>query len=121
MIRSSALSNGLGSHDPIARASFCKCTCKKNSTIIPLDDEAHHPASAKTDADSGDGNERADALVEQDRRTCNDCNRQFCLDYDLPILEDCKTENKGNQEDIFAECFRESSGLNPSVLISNSR
>jgi hypothetical protein len=32
--------------------------------------------------------------------TCNDCNRQFCLDYDLPI---CKGKDK---EDIFTLCFR---------------
>ena len=91
-------------HMTAARASFCKCSCKKNSTIIPLDDEVSHPA--KSEPDGGSGDDKPDS---QGRRTCNDCNRQFCLDYDLPILEDCKTENKGNEEDIFAECFRESS------------
>lgn len=32
---------------------------------------------------------------------CNDCNRQFCLDYNLPI---CKG---AGMEDVFTTCFRE--------------
>ena len=49
-------------------------------------------------------------------RTCNDCNRQFCLWHDLPILEDCRRENKGNEEDIFAECFQRDSAKDQAVV-----
>jgi len=51
---------------------FCKCTCFTNSTIIPL------PATSN----------------------CNDCNRQFCIDYNLPI---CKT---AKEADVVTTCFR---------------
>ncbi|KAI5848042.1 hypothetical protein BZA05DRAFT_404241 [Tricharina praecox] len=54
---------------------FCKCTCFTNSTIIPL------PAT---------GN-------------CNDCNRQFCIDYNLPI---CKT---AKEADVVTTCFQRDS------------
>lgn len=33
--------------------------------------------------------------------SCNDCNRKFCLDYELPICKDAK------EEDVFTTCFRE--------------
>lgn len=31
---------------------------------------------------------------------CNDCNRQFCLDYNLPICRGAGVE------DVFTTCFR---------------
>lgn len=36
---------------------------------------------------------------------CNDCNRQFCLDMNLPI---CKG---AGMEDVFTTCFREFESL----------
>jgi len=51
---------------------FCKCTCFANSTIIPL---------------LATGN-------------CNDCNRQFCLGYNLPICKSAK------EADVATTCFR---------------
>lgn len=79
-----------------ARASFCKCTCKTNSTIIALD---------------GSASDSTDASLPGHGRSCTDCNRQFCLDYDLPILSDCRSENKGKEEDIYTTCFRELLGF----------
>ena len=52
---------------------FCKCTCGANSTIIPL------PALGGS---------------------CGDCNRSFCIDYNLPICRDVK------EEDVVTVCFR---------------
>ena len=45
---------------------------------------------------------------------CNDCNRQFCIDYNLPI---CKG---AGMEDVFTQCFRTFwiSTLLPSYLFS---
>ena len=37
---------------------------------------------------------------------CNDCNRQFCLDYNLPICRGA------GMEDVFTTCFR---GCSPSL------
>ena len=56
------------------------------------------------DEDKGKGKEKegeVDDKKEYRAGNCNDCNRQFCLDYNLPI---CK---KASMEDVFTTCFRE--------------
>lgn len=50
----------------------------------------------------GKGKEEVDDRKEYRAGNCNDCNRQFCLDYNLPI---CKG---AAMEDVFTTCFRES-------------
>ncbi|KAK5128339.1 hypothetical protein LTR85_003007 [Meristemomyces frigidus] len=81
--------------------SFCKCTCFTNSTIIPLDDTATAPSSTPKDA-----SDRA-ALKG---RSCNDCNKQFCLDYHLPICQGAK------EEDVFTTCFQRDSTKDEAVV-----
>ena len=49
-----------------------------------------------------DGKENSGDRKEYRARNCNDCNRQFCLDYNLPI---CKG---AGMEDVATTCFRES-------------
>ena len=44
------------------------------------------------DSDGGDATRRA--------KTCNDCNRSFCIKYNLPK---CKTLP---EEDVYTQCFR---------------
>lgn len=56
---------------------FCKCSCLTNSTLIPISG----PDSSSL-------------------KTCTDCNRQFCREYNLPF---CKGVE---DEDIFTTCFR---------------
>lgn len=99
----------------IAPTSFCKCTCFTNSTIIPLDAPASPPlrnrnafeglnsaqSPAEEDLDTGSDGKSQDRK-EYRAGNCNDCNRQFCLDYNLPI---CK---KASIEDVFTTCFRKS-------------
>lgn len=89
-----------------APTSYCKCICFQNSTIIPLnsppDTSTSSPRNeilhlrdddaATTDADKGG--------KKHHTLTCNDCNRAFCLDYNLPICKNAK------EEDVFATCFR---------------
>ncbi|KAK4547706.1 hypothetical protein LTR36_000664 [Oleoguttula mirabilis] len=81
--------------------SFCKCTCFTNSTIIPLDDTATAPSSTPKDA-----SDRA-ALKG---RSCTDCNKQFCLDYHLPICQGAK------EDDVFATCFQRDSTKDQAVV-----
>ena len=45
---------------------------------------------------------KEDERKEYRAGNCNDCNRQFCLGYNLPI---CKG---AGMEDVFTMCFRES-------------
>ncbi|EMC92615.1 hypothetical protein BAUCODRAFT_151040 [Baudoinia panamericana UAMH 10762] len=73
--------------------SFCKCTCYSNSTIIPLDD-------TKPGADGT-------AAIG---RTCNDCNKQFCLDYHLPICQGA------TEDDVFTTCFQRDSRKDEAVV-----
>lgn len=116
-----------------APISFCKCTCFDNSTIIPLDAPAEPSSVAAAGKDilsrnlhlspplspdleiesrnlaphapAEDLNPRA---ADEDRKeyragNCKDCNRQFCLGYNLPI---CKG---ATEKDVSATCFRECS------------
>ncbi|KAJ5902407.1 hypothetical protein N7495_002935 [Penicillium taxi] len=107
--------------------SFCKCTCFSNSTIIPL-------ASAKSGSTSSYDNtlnlfgrafglesdpspELEDRDNDNHARTseyrglsCTDCNRKFCLNYDLPICKDAK------EEDVFTTCFQRDSQKDEAVV-----
>lgn len=78
-----------------APASFCKCTCFSNSTIIQLDSP---PLSSSADFDSAFLGRRDDKKYRS--LNCNDCNRKFCLDYNLPVCKGAK------EEDVFTTCFR---------------
>ncbi|KAE8376205.1 hypothetical protein BDV26DRAFT_266187 [Aspergillus bertholletiae] len=99
-------------------ASFCKCTCFSNSTIIPLD-----PVKPETTAlaslfhllrrndftdDHDNINERRASKYRS--LSCNDCNRKFCLDYDLPTCKDAK------EEDVFTTCFQRDSRKDEAIV-----
>lgn len=100
----------------LAPTSFCKCVCFTNSTIIALDPPASSPTSpafrSALFASRADG-ANSDAGLDDDGRdrkeyragNCNDCNRQFCLDYNLPICKGARVE------DVFTTCFRTSNIL----------
>lgn len=88
--------------------SYCKCICFQNSTIIPLNSPPsesspasllHRPALFSRDNGDSEGEENQKS---HHTLTCNDCNRAFCLDYNLPICKNAK------EEDVFAQCFRTS-------------
>ena len=107
----------------IAPTSFCKCTCDRNSTIIPLDAPASrpsHPAlllrspendqpedgksdgeEKKKEEEEGGGKDEGHDRKEYRPGNCNDCNKQFCLSYNLPICKDVDVEK------VFTTCFRE--------------
>ena len=67
------------------------------------------PPAKLPEGDGGEGKGKGkgtDGEQDDDRKeyragNCNDCNRQFCLDYNLPI---CKG---AGMEDVFTTCFRE--------------
>lgn len=61
------------------------------------------PPEKMPGGDGGKGDGKGDGDRKEYRAgNCNDCNRQFCLDYNLPI---CKG---AGMEDVFTTCFRES-------------
>ncbi|OQD78330.1 hypothetical protein PENDEC_c001G04189 [Penicillium decumbens] len=95
--------------------SFCKCTCFFNSTIIPLDPSKSGSSSSALDnvlhnkrafdtfkAGAEIDEEFLSKRAEKYRAlSCNDCNRKFCLDYELPTCKGAK------EDDVFTTCFRE--------------
>ncbi|CDM29228.1 hypothetical protein DTO013E5_5929 [Penicillium roqueforti] len=100
--------------------SFCKCTCFSNSTIIPLN-------PAKSESSSGIDHVRfyeRDSLSSELEHTdeyskraekyrslnCNDCNRKFCLDYELPTCKGAK------EEDVYTTCFQRDSRKDEAVV-----
>ncbi|KAL2047669.1 hypothetical protein N7G274_000711 [Stereocaulon virgatum] len=119
--------------------SFCKCTCFTNSTIIPLDapktaaprteplislripehdeveeplpEDPAQPSSTPTPKpDKGKGNGEDGDRKEYRAGNCNDCNRQFCLDYNLPICKGAAVE------DVFTTCFQRDSRKDEAVV-----
>ncbi|OCK83356.1 hypothetical protein K432DRAFT_184704 [Lepidopterella palustris CBS 459.81] len=77
--------------------SFCRCTCRGNSTIVALDSPVSqspaHPGLL---------------TVRAAKKTCNDCNRQFCLSYSF-----CKGEKEDN---VFTTCFQRDSAKDQAVV-----
>lgn len=47
------------------------------------------------------------------KATCNDCNRQFCLSYNLPICKDVKKD-----EDVFTTCFQRDSAKDQAIVFT---
>jgi hypothetical protein len=97
--------------------SFCKCTCKGNSTIIALNPKTSSTTSSTSPniflrdgfrERGGNIQVREDEETRKTHRasTCNDCNRKFCLDYNLPGCKGVK------EEEVFTTCFR----MQPSSL-----
>lgn len=93
-----------------APTSFCKCTCFSNSTIIPLN-PANSESSSGIDHvrfyERGSLSSELEHTDEYSKRAqkyrslnCNDCNRKFCLDYELPTCKGAK------EEDVYTTCFR---------------
>ncbi|KAK5089380.1 hypothetical protein LTR70_007072 [Exophiala xenobiotica] len=91
--------------------SYCKCICFQNSTIIPLNSPPSTSASPSSNPllsrTENNDEKRPEPQTSRDQKhhelTCNDCNRAFCLDYNLPVCKDAK------EEDVFAQCFQRDS------------
>ena len=96
-----------------APTSFCKCTCNTNSTIIPLDGPASSiPPTGSSNKDSPPSRHKSsllhiraefDAPPAKHRRSCADCTKSFCLEYQLPICKDVELDN------VFTTCFQRDS------------
>ncbi|KAH3917890.1 hypothetical protein HBI56_179130 [Parastagonospora nodorum] len=76
--------------------SFCKCTCFGNSTIVALD----APSTKKPTT--------PDLRQGASKKTCSDCNRQFCLGYSF-----CKGEK---EENVLTTCFQRDSAKDQAIV-----
>jgi hypothetical protein len=84
--------------NPAAPTSFCKCTCFGNSTIVALD------------GPRGTSKPNLELRPRASKKSCNDCNRQFCLSYSF-----CKGEK---DENVFTTCFQRDSTKDQVVVLS---
>ncbi|KAL2162312.1 hypothetical protein VTH06DRAFT_7225 [Thermothelomyces fergusii] len=104
--------------------SFCKCTCFQNSTIIPLGPQHDHnnnnnnnnnnqpapappPNPTSPDKEAGQRGTRTSLFhflaPRSSSTSCKQCNRAFCLKYNLPICKDVE------EKDIKTSCFQRDS------------
>ncbi|EFR05155.1 hypothetical protein MGYG_08168 [Nannizzia gypsea CBS 118893] len=102
--------------------SFCKCTCWTNSTIIPLGPPGSvaplEPQPRDTlsfrdfisSRDNAVNSEAEDEAKDHGGRTCNDCNRRFCLDQHLPKCKGAVEEN------VVTTCFQRDSNKDKAVV-----
>lgn len=81
-----------------APTSFCKCTCFGNSTIVALD------------APSTTSKPNLELRPRASKKSCNDCNRQFCLSYSF-----CKGEK---EEKVLTTCFQRDSTKDQVVVLA---
>ena len=71
------------------------------SAVVSADETLKSKEAQETEKPKDKGGKKAEDRKEYRAGNCNDCNRQFCLEYmNLPI---CK--GKGAEE-IFTTCFR---------------
>ncbi|KAK3991499.1 hypothetical protein QBC44DRAFT_379722 [Cladorrhinum sp. PSN332] len=80
--------------------TFCKCTCFTNSTIIPLGPQGSNP-----NPNQPDNKPPSTSLLtaRSQSSSCTQCNRAFCLKYNLPICKDAE------EKDIVTSCFQRDS------------
>ncbi|KAJ4993093.1 hypothetical protein SVAN01_01445 [Stagonosporopsis vannaccii] len=78
--------------------SYCKCTCFGNSTIVALD------------APSTTSKPNLELRPRASKKSCNDCNRQFCLGYSF-----CKGEK---EEKVLTTCFQRDSTKDQVVVLA---
>ncbi|KAL3438602.1 hypothetical protein BDV09DRAFT_93603 [Aspergillus tetrazonus] len=95
-------------------ASFCKCTCFSNSTIIPLDpdkgDSSLHGTLGLFSRNDYIDNQNEKRAGNYRSLSCNDCNRKFCLGYDLPTCKGAK------EDDVLTTCFQRDSRKDEAIV-----
>ncbi|PLN82906.1 hypothetical protein BDW42DRAFT_165921 [Aspergillus taichungensis] len=97
-------------------ASFCKCTCFSNSTIIPLDQPKSRSLSEalyllrRSDSFEEPENELEERAPKYRALSCNDCTRKFCLSYNLPTCKGAK------EDDVVTTCFQRDSKKDEAIV-----
>ncbi|KAI8721847.1 hypothetical protein NCS52_00327300 [Fusarium sp. LHS14.1] len=112
----------LGAFISLAAASaptFCKCTCFKNSTIIPLGPKGERsPSQLRRSAvlDYGDftpANDIRSASALEPRsksKSCSECTKAFCLKQGISF---CKG---ATEEDVTTLCFQRDSNKDKIIV-----
>ncbi|KAG6035205.1 hypothetical protein E4U41_006171 [Claviceps citrina] len=119
---------------------FCKCTCFKNSTIIPLGPKSQqpdsssssdalrlrrspNPLSASADSAAAAAASHADSIVLHDAAqavhaaaprslstSCSECTKSFCLSQGIDFCKEAK------EEDVVTMCFQRDSNKDKIIV-----
>ncbi|KJZ78562.1 hypothetical protein HIM_01953 [Hirsutella minnesotensis 3608] len=109
--------------------TFCKCTCFKNSTIIPLGPASQHKGSRSSPsllllrsvssalAGSASPEEPLVGRSSSDRHdrrsastSCSECTKAFCLSQGIDFCKDAKEEN------VVTMCFQRDSNKDKFIV-----
>jgi len=92
---------------------FCKCTCFKNSTIIPLGPE-HQQSDDSQGSFRRSANLFENPFGSPSSRTastsCSECTKNFCLSQGIDICEDAE------EEDVMTLCFQRDSNKDKIIV-----
>ncbi len=108
---------------PIGAPTFCKCTCFKNSTIIPMGPASSEENGSLTGRLSPDlslmpGSHEAGIGSEHDidvqgrtaSTSCSDCTKAFCLRQGIDICRDA------TEDDVTTMCFQRDSNKDKIIV-----
>lgn len=95
-------------HDDTAAPTFCKCTCFKNSTIIPLGPQHQSSSSLRR---SSDLLAEPNLHIPRSASTsCSQCTKSFCLSQGIGFCKDAK------EEDVGTMCFQRDSNKDKIIV-----
>ncbi|KAM0440054.1 hypothetical protein ACHAPT_001157 [Fusarium lateritium] len=107
----------LGAFISLAAASaptFCKCTCFKNSTIIPLGPKGERSPSQlrrSVTLDYSDFSQTSSSLEPRSKsKSCSECTKAFCLKQGISF---CKG---ATEEDVTTLCFQRDSNKDKIIV-----
>ncbi|KAH7157759.1 putative MFS transporter [Dactylonectria estremocensis] len=96
--------------------TFCKCTCFKNSTIIPLGPASPQalrrgPEAANLAADSIAWVGSPRSLAERSKsKSCSECTKAFCLGQGIDFCKEAK------EDDVTTMCFQRDSNKDKIIV-----
>ncbi|TQV97865.1 hypothetical protein V2A60_006418 [Cordyceps javanica] len=94
-----------------AAPTFCKCTCFKNSTIIPLGPEHQSRRSSPLFDAIGVSSSEAPVVTPRSASTsCSECTKAFCLKQGIPFCKDA------TEDDVFTMCFQRDSNKDKIIV-----
>ncbi|KAK1251719.1 hypothetical protein MKX07_007198 [Trichoderma sp. CBMAI-0711] len=82
---------------------FCKCTCFKNSTIIPLGPQHQSDQRSLFHDDHHDARRTAST-------SCADCTKAFCLSQGISFCENA------DEDDVVTMCFQRDSNKDKIIV-----
>ncbi|KAH6605959.1 hypothetical protein Trco_005112 [Trichoderma cornu-damae] len=80
---------------------FCKCTCFKNSTIIPLGPQ--HPSDRRSSS-------LRDHVPRSASSSCSECTKAFCLSQGIDFCKDAE------EDDVVTMCFQRDSNKDKIIV-----